>query len=1475
MGDPAIIEAITRAIQGGRAVFVVGPQLADDDATALARVPVAQMWTVAAEPTLATALESASPDGWPAPFVAAPDAVIEAGGRARSVVQIFGRGDDHVADKAAVRALIHREPALRERLAEVYTGGTLIFLGFDTEDGALEVLLSRVLIGFAPPSSTHYWLCRGVAEARADEVRGDHAIEVIDPGEDAKAMAALLDEIAGACGEAGVDLSRPRPAADDLDGWLALWIEDPADPAVIGAVAAMEASAREAGDADQLVEILVARAEMCEEATARADLLAEVAGLYETELSDAARAVAAMTAALRDDPGRGDRLDAAEKLAASAGDFSELVGDVAAIAGDIEDEAVAARYYERLGTWYRERLGHLEYSVVAFHEALRRAPDAIASHEGLAESLRRQQRWPELADALAAHAEVETDPVRGVDVLLALGDLCENQIAQTSRAIEAYDRAASLCPDNEDALAALERLCRRDERWDRLAGVLARRAENLAASGELARAGRIHAELGAVRADKLGDANGAIAAYRAAIDADPRVEETHRALIRLLRSAKDPEALAQALEAYASGVSDAAARGEILASEAEVLEQRGDIEGAITAHERALAELPDHVDSLRALARLAAAAGRWEQAVEAHVRRAEIDGDAAAEAWCEAGIIAADKLADPAAAERRLEAALEADPDYFPALVKLAEILASDRRYAGAAKHFGHAAAVAPGRSDRIHCLRKAARLFAEHLADEEAALSAHLAIVELAPDDTEAGALAADALIARKRFREALPMVDMLARTAMAAGDRDRSKRCFVAGHVAEQLGLGDRAAKHYRDAADADATHIEAHLADVRLAYDAAARTEDKDQLADVDRRCRAVLARFAGKLDDSAAADVWFRIAGCQLAFGDRAKAKDALLRAIERRPGHADALAALVEVAGNSGDGALLARALRAQLDAATGDDRAPLAERLGDVFKDQVGDLAHAAAAYAEGLAVAPQSHVLLHKLLDVATEAKDWRRAIEVLGQLADIERESAVRAKYAYAAAVIARDELEDAELSLAQLDRCLEADHTHPKAFAAIDAILSERGDFRGLARHLRHMLKRLGEGAPAATLLPLWSRLGEICLDHLDDPESAMAAFEVASSLDPDDTDLRERLVNLYLEAGDGHRRDAIEEIQVLIEHAPDRVELFRALSNLYMDEHELDRAFCAARTLVFLGAASNIDNALVQRYRPEALALAPRRITDDLWYEAIVHGREDRHVGAIFASVAGPVAASSARPIEAHGVSARARADIDREGSSLTRLVKHIAHVLALDPRPQVYLAPGSDDPVRVANTVDDGGQLSPSLVVGEHHARDRGERELAFEIGKRMALLRPERFLACALETPLEIEAALAAALSASGVRPAIAADAARLGEALAKQVPAAVLAQVAAIARSLGPRLENGLLSGWRTAVDLTANRVGFILCDDLDVAARFVANEPAGFSALPIKERLRDLLAYSVSDGYFSIRRHLGMTVKDDRPLV
>jgi len=69
-------------------------------------------------------------------------------------------------------------------------------------------------------------------------------------------------------------------------------------------------------------------------------------------------------------------------------------------------------------------------------------------------------------------------------------------------------------------------------------------------------------------------------------------------------------------------------------------------------------------------------------------------------------------------------------------------------------------------------------------------------------------------------------------------------------------------------------------------------------------------------------------------------------------------------------------------------------------------------------------------------------------------------------------------------------------------------------------------------------------------------------------------------------------------------------------------------------------------------------------------------------------------------------------------------------------------------------------------------------------------------------------------------------------------------------------------------ITRWARAVDLTATRAGFLMCNDLDVAARLVQVEPVAVGVAEPKDKIRDLLQWSISDEYFAVREQLGMVI-------
>lgn len=1533
----------------------------------LARLPFRHVWTTFPGDLIEHALEIASPEEWPPARVVTYQELGAMSLRRRTLVKMLGNFDTYVVTPNSVRRALSRAVDLREYARELYVEGSLVFVGFRYGDPDLSALLDRVFGMFEPPRGTHYFLGAGVGPVTVDELMADHHIEVVNlagRGGDETAERSVmewLEALRTACEKAQISLSQKRPDADDVDGWVALLSEggDEASEA-IDALALIEMNARKAKKWDTVVEVILGRIEAAE-AAERARELLSLSEVYETEVGDLARAFEAVTTACQIAPDDDAAAARAEKLAAATGNWADLVSEASEIATEASDGKLASKWWARLGGWYATKLDRVDYALPSLRRALELDNTNRAAYVALGDLYRKQQKWADLADTLKAHAEIEADQKTKVGALIDLGDLYETQLASTAKAIESYQAAFDLDENSDDALAALERLYRRDEKWANLAKVLDRRAEISAESGDSGRAAAIRRELATLRAEKLGDLEGAIARYEAAVaangsdatalkalvdlydktgrtedylrtmerlgavapegeklqtlrklaaeledrdagrardayekllQADPNADDAYRGLERVLKAEENWDELVAAMRRHIAAIKTPAARVELYLESAQVYERNlDDTQKAIDAYMNVIAIEENNKVALSSLPRLYTRAEQYDRAVDVLVRHAALDGEKGSALYAQAGRIAYENLNDGDLAQKYLEKAVGLDAENFEALKTLGQLNEKRSNWTNAVEMLLRAEAAGPTRIERVALLYQAAQITDQRLQDPSRALELYERVLKLDPDHVDAGQRVADRLVSMKRWDDALPVLEMLARQAEGLDKLERSRREAQLGKAYEELHRTEKAARHFRLAVESDPDSLDAAIGLAGVLMAEAKVHEGSEQATEmwkeVEKRYRELLARHRSNISDAQTAEIWYRLGAASRALGEDKKAELSYRRALEKDALHEPTLEAMVELGGAHGEWRMVADAKRAQIDAIAkreGGDykRAKLFEEIGDIYRERLKDVTSATNAYQEGLKIAPASRVLLHKLLEAFTEQRHWRKAIDMLDALTGLEDSPDRRARFHYTAAVIARDELQDGELAVEKFNAALDDNPLTPKAFDGVENVLIDRKDWKNLARAYRRQLKRLGTEAPTEKLLDMWTKLGDVYAEHLNDTEAATEAYQVACELAPDDVARHEQLADLYLEAGEPRRHEAIAELQFLVSHAPERVELYKALASLYRAEHELDKAFCVAQALVFLGAASEEERLLYERFRPRNFTPAPRRLTEELWQKSILHPREDRVVGAIFSSTLGALAASTAQPVTSFGLSPDSRTDLDRDPRPVSKIVKYVSGVLAIDPAPMVWLQEQGDG-LRVANTVGLGSErqkLVPSLLVGAQVIGKQDERELAFEIGKRMAYLRPERFIALALGTLPKLETAFTGAVLASGAR--IKShdggvfnpdndEAKKLASTLQKQVPGPLLEQVGELSHKLAGRLGNGLVTSWRAATDLTANRVGFIVANDFEVAAKGIATEGASLSTMSVKERLRDLLAYAVSEQYFQVRRHLGLHIRGE----
>ena len=632
---------------------------------------------------------------------------------------------------------------------------------------------------------------------------------------------------------------------------------------------------------------------------------------------------------------------------------------------------------------------------------------------------------------------------------------------------------------------------------------------------------------------------------------------------------------------------------------------------------------------------------------------------------------------------------------------------------------------------------------------------------------------------------------------------------------------------------------------------------------------------MLRHAKVLEQDRLVGVYRRLAELHTALGKLSQAQLFHQKALELDPKHRATLKDLAELHVTRGRFDEAIANFRTLAELVEPAERPPLLERIGDLYRDKLKNAPRAMSTYVEALEHDAGNRRVLQRLLDLQCEAGQWKAAVETIARFLDHETEPARRAAYHLAGAEIRRNELRDRAGALEVYEQALdELFREQPLApatrmrgldtFRIVDELVTADKNWKYQEQSYRRMIKRVPAGDPA--LIALWDALGEVYRTRLKHYQSALEAFELAHSIDPEKSTHRAGiLAELYAMLGRKQPQQATQRAAKLVEADPQNPEAYRALGRSSLDAGRIDEAWCAARALVFLKLASGDEKALYERLRGHEVRKATGFFDEDSWAH-VRHTDEDRTISAIFALVwEGPVALR-AGPAKAFELKAKERVPVEDGTRMIAKIFRHAARVLSVS-LPDVYVQPQRTGRLRLANCID-RGRLTPAVIVGRDLMTGYRDTELAASVGALLAQLRPAYYLKLALPSDDELEAALAAAAALGGRpglgRPELEAERAAFAAEMQKRLARGAEEPLRALVARLPERPD---LARWRSAVDLAAHRAGLLVCGELAAAARMLSTESGGPRLRP-HQRVHELVAYSVSPAYFAARQHLGVTV-------
>ncbi len=1153
-------------------------------------------------------------------------------------------------------------------------------------------------------------------------------------------------------------------------------------------------------------------------------------------------------------------LAGALRRAGRTGELVELLGRQVERA---DHSARRAELYTEVGQLH-ELAGDQDHAIEAFRRALEADDGSREPFSHLERAYRKRGSWRELVALLLRRAAIAMDPAEARTARREAAEIHAEKLADLAGAIEQLEKLAEEDPRDVGTLRLLERLYDRGGRVDAYLATLGRLADAVDTESERVIVLR---RMAVEWEERDGGLERAAAALERVLQLDPRDADAPTVLERLYRRAGRWQDVIDLLRRRLATTPDAAGRRALATTIAQVYESElRDPPRAIEAW-RQVEEAGG--DAAAALGRLYLQTGEGERAIEALDRQAAAlessDPKRAAALLAQAAELAT-RTGHAPGAEERYARALAADATHVGAMIGLGALYRQRGDFLRAEKLLVEAESHSGNRLEKTRLLFEAAVLAEQHLGDETRAAGLYARVMALDPEHVEAATQLATLHERAGRYAELEPLYDVLVRKIDTKADPVRATRLLAAlGSTCKRLGGNDKALRAYQRAAELDPNDAETlyGMASLLMPQDAAQAGAALERL----------ILHHDAALVGAERREVYFQLGQARGATGHVEPAAHAFEQALIAVPGDRQVLEALAELARTHGQ---LERARSAKLqlaDQSTGEERAKRLEEIADL--EAKPDPAAAIETYevalgTEGLPDALRRR-LFHKLLDLHTTQKRWTDAVEVISKLVSLEGDAAKRGKYFYASAVISRDELGDGAAAAELFSQCLDESPDMHKAFDALVVLLQDQQDWRGLARAYRKMLKRLPQQGMEDLKLRLWNDLGEISLERLGDREAAIAALEVAESMDPDNLVRREILAALYVEAGPDRADKAISEHQHLLQREPDRLASYQALRRLYAESKQWDKMWCVCGALAFLKRADAEERRFWEERRPQRLVTAKRPLTSDLLRQCVVHPGESAYLDGIFAATASAISATTAQKHENLGLRRKDKNDPNSDPRIGAQLYRYVSETLALSPAPELFLRPEQPTAITL-HVAQDKGIVVPAMVLAGGIVDKAKERELVYELARRLSLVKPERILRYALGGAERLAGALEAVLYVTGVAAQAPTDAEAQGLAdqLRRTLPAPVLTQVGALASQLVSSAgEDGVdLEHWVVATDQTASRTGFLLCNDFEVAARAIAAEPQLPGGPAPKQRLKELLGYSCSEEYFTVRKYLGLEV-------
>ena len=1303
------------------------------------------------------------------------------------------------------------------------------------------------------------------------------------------------------------------------------------DPDDNTADSGLEDARRRLGKFEEVVEMLLARSEKADSSSERARAMFEIGSLYAHELKETEQALVAFTQSFCEDPSQSAAVSEIERLAGTNHEaWSEVLETCASSAQDEElDTETSNAIYDRMGHWYTDKLKRPDLALPCYQAVIAREPADEVALLGMTEIYRKAQQWSELGAVLTRRADAAASPAQARQLRAEAAELLELRLNDSDSARALYEQLLSEDPGQAKASEALARIYERTGDFSSLLELLQRSAgaqrgedkqktlcriaevyesnlgddaealkqlqaaaaidaanldvlrgldrvysklgrfqdllENLGAQVELAATPRqkvvLLERVAAIYDEEFLNHEKAAEALEQLIAIDAANENALTALLRHYRALDRWENVASTYERQLKIVSDGPRRLALLLQRGKVLaEQLASPERAMQAYDAVLEIDPQHAGALEALAHLRQSTGDADAALvalEALANRAS-SPEAKAEQYIRAAKVL-EARGDRDGAIERYKRALDANPKDATSAAALREAYTARGDVNAALQLLEREIAQTEGDLAKARLAGQMANLFRDRLKDDKRAEEAAKRAVGFDPTNLDALTVLGDIAFDHKRFIEAAAHYELIAGRADSL-DKKEATRLLVryvdalsqTGSTEKALAPMDTLLRIAPD--DSDAL---ARVAQVTFEHGSAKRAAEL---------YRDLLSRFASVLPSDARVKAYYRYGEALRSSGELEASLEPLREASDLDPTASEPLIGQALVYEAQEKWSEVIKVKTRHLDIASGDERVQLLIDIGDLASAKLNDRAQAAKSFVAALEEKPEDRRLLSKLMQLYSEEKDWNKLVDIVLRLAEFVDDPKQKVKYLHTAAIVTARQVGDPARALEFYEQVLTLEPGFDKALSEAVDLENARGNHAGVERWLKKKLENASAGDDQPAMLHTFTALAELYEKGMGAIDQAIDALEAAQTLDPDNRERTEHLSNLYVTDPARYLDKAVATQAVLLRQNPYRHDSYKTLRRLYTETKRADASWCLCQALSVLNLAEPDEERFYKRMRSDTAAPAQSAFSEDDWLDLVMHPDTDPLLTSVFALIEPIVVARRSQSIQELGYDPSYAVDVASHTAPVCQSLYYAAGVLGI-PLPPAFENP--NDPGGISFLF----AKEPSLVLGKTALRpDVPLQPAAFIAGRQLCFFRPGLYLRHLLGSGTALKSWFFAAIKLTSPQFPVSPELEGAVNEAAIALEAGLVGQMRdQLTRVVAKLLTSGAaldLKRWVAAVDLTADRAGFVLAHDLETASQVVKASDETSSAVSLDERFRELVLFAVSSQYFEIRQRLLISV-------